>query len=270
MYKKLYLIFKWIIINQFEFNIKKFLNFFRNLNWFINDYYKFKKNYNGEITLKPCLHDKNNNSGDYKNEYFIQDLLVAQKIFKNRPLFHLDIGSRIDGFVAHIASFRNIEIMDIRNIDLKIENINYKIFDITDRLLFIKYPYLLNCYDSISCLHTLEHIGLGRYGDSVNSSIYIEALKNISKLLKLNGLFYLSVPVGYPKVEFNANRIFSINDLINKLNDYNLNIRSIILIDEYGNLKGDFTINKISEVISICNSSYHLAIFELEKCVKLQ
>lgn len=39
-------------------------------------------------------------------------------IFDSSPQRHLDVGSRIDGFVAHVASFREIEVIDIRPVDI--------------------------------------------------------------------------------------------------------------------------------------------------------
>jgi hypothetical protein len=36
-------------------------------------------------------------------------------IHKLNPVRHIDIGSRIDGFVANVAAFRKIEVLDVRN-----------------------------------------------------------------------------------------------------------------------------------------------------------
>ena len=62
------------------------------------------------------LHDYHDNAGILKGHYFHQDLIVANSIFKNQPRRHIDIGSRIDGFVSSVASFREIEVIDIRPI----------------------------------------------------------------------------------------------------------------------------------------------------------
>ena len=82
-------------------------------------------------------------AGESQGHYFHQDLLVANQIFLNSPDRHIDIGSRVDGFVAHVASFREIEIMDIRDMpkskhnnitflrrDLMIKDTSYK--ELTD------------------------------------------------------------------------------------------------------------------------------------------
>ena len=48
---------------------------------------------------------------------------MAQKIFEARPLRHVDVGSRIDGFIAHVASFRVVEEIDIRPSPMQIKNV---------------------------------------------------------------------------------------------------------------------------------------------------
>ncbi|HOW57668.1 MAG TPA: hypothetical protein PKZ12_06675, partial [Smithellaceae bacterium] len=87
---------------------------------FLKDYREIKKQaaQNNMIfplgKLYPCLEEANQDSGTTSGHYFHQDLLVAGKIFQNNPVKHVDIGSRIDGFVAHVAAFREIEVFDIR------------------------------------------------------------------------------------------------------------------------------------------------------------
>jgi hypothetical protein len=60
------------------------------------------------------LDDYRHQAGDASGHYFHQDLLVASFIRQANPIRHIDVGSRIDGFVAHVASYRHIEVIDIR------------------------------------------------------------------------------------------------------------------------------------------------------------
>ena len=80
--------------------------------------------------MHPCLFDKHEAGGIASGHYFFQDLIVAQKIFLRNPVKHVDIGSRIDGFVAHVATFREIEVFDIRPIQSIINNIKFKKADL--------------------------------------------------------------------------------------------------------------------------------------------
>jgi hypothetical protein len=56
----------------------------------------------------PCLHDWYEEGGTTRSEYFWQDLLVARMVFETKPEKHVNIDSRVDGFVAQVASFREI------------------------------------------------------------------------------------------------------------------------------------------------------------------
>jgi hypothetical protein len=60
------------------------------------------------------LLDYSSQAGVAGGHYFFQDLWAARKIFAVHPEKHFDIGSRIDGFVAHVLSFMAVSMMDIR------------------------------------------------------------------------------------------------------------------------------------------------------------
>ena len=138
------------------------------------------------MTFHPCLYDWYEEGGTTKDEYFWQDLYVARKIYANAPVKHVDIGSRVDSFVAHIASFREIEVFDIRPISTLIPGIVFKQADFMKPL-----EHIQDYCDSISCLHALEHFGLGRYGDPINPSGYELGIENMAKMLKSSGVFYV-------------------------------------------------------------------------------
>ncbi|HEY0057388.1 MAG TPA: DUF268 domain-containing protein [Pedobacter sp.] len=243
---------KWVIINQFGINPKKFfLGFFRLIRYY-KEYRQFRKNYKGRITFQPCLHDSYDDAGDTKSEYFIQDLHVAQLINISNPHKHVDVGSRIDGFVANIASSREIEILDIRTVEISVKNINFNQCDIMETSS--RYH---NYTDSLSCLHSLEHFGLGRYGDPINPVGYIAAFNNLAAMLINNGLFYLSIPLGIEQVQFNAYRIFSYNSIIDLSTNANLKLEDFYLVRDgkliqrldFDNLSND--LEKVTHVLAI-------------------
>lgn len=157
----------------------------------------------------PCLTDRSQESGTLAEHYFYQDLHVARKVFANNPARHVDIGSRIDGFVGHVASFREIEVLDVREHPPAIPGIRFTRADLTAQ----DFPLTDYC-DSLSCLHALEHFGLGRYGDPVDYNGHRVGWENMTKMLKKGGKFYLSVPIGPQRIEFNAHRVFSLPYLL--------------------------------------------------------
>ena len=207
----------------------------------------------------PCLFDEEDEGGNAKGHYFHQDLLVARKIFENNPQKHVDVGSRIDGFVSHVASFREIEVFDIRKLNSKIPNIKFTQADLMKDLGESLYNYT----DSLSCLHTLEHFGLGRYGDKIKFDGYLDGFKNLYNLLKQGGKFYFSVPIGPQRIEFNAHRVFSVKYLLEIISPKYM-IDSFSYVDDKGNLfeNVELTENDISKDFD-CN--YGCGIFDLTK-----
>jgi hypothetical protein len=157
----------------------------------------------------PCLHDLSHEAGIARGGYFYQDLWVARRIFERKPIKHVDVASRIDGFVAHVASFREIEVFDIRPMQTRAPNIVFKQCDFMNLD-----PSLRESTDSLSCLHALEHFGLGRYGDPVNINGHIDGLNALHSVLRPGGILYLSVPVGRQRIEFNSHRVFSAQTLL--------------------------------------------------------
>lgn len=182
-----------------------------------------------------CFGDHRGQSGEASGHYFHQDLIVASEIYKKSPKIHLDIGSRVDGFITHLVSFQQkVIIGDVRNLNFKNKFISYKKIDLSKDLKFKNPLSNLTKYESLSCLHVIEHIGLGRYGDSINPLGYLSALKNLSLLLKENGKLYLSHPCGETRVEFNGHYVFSIKYFYKLIKKFNLNFEEIHLINDEG------------------------------------
>lgn len=208
--------------------------------------------------LYPCLQEKNQESGVLAEHYFYQDLHVARKIFQNKPVKHVDIGSRVDGFVAHVASFRDIEIMDVRDLHIAIPSIKFARADLS-ALNFSLTDYC----DSLSCLHALEHFGLGRYGDPVDYEGHLTGWKNMSKMVKQGGKFYFSVPIGEQRIEFNAHRVFSLAYLMNLIEQY-YSIDSFAYINDGGEFIADAPLDDAA-IARNCGCHYGCGIFELTK-----
>ena len=204
-------------------NIQILLNFYpkkiiaglRNLPYFYRCKKAFKKSLGNDPDFKIsrnyfCLTDMNEASGNLPKHYFLQDLYFAQKIVENKPTKHVDIGSRIDGFVAHLASFMEVEVLDVRPLKNTIKNVRFIQADLMDCNF-----HLNNYCASVSCLHVIEHLGLGRYGDTIDAQGHLKGLDTIYKLLQAGGYFYFSVPIGNQRIEYNAHRIFSVDYLLN-------------------------------------------------------
>ncbi len=197
-------------------------------------------------------------SGEIRGHYFLQDLFVARRVFERKPEVHLDVGSRIDGFVAHVASFREITVLDIRPQSMAVPNIRFVQRNVT-RLP----PDMQEIADSVSCLHALEHFGLGRYGDPLSARGYVEGFRSLSRLLATDGTLYLSVPVGHQRVEFNGHRVFSIQTILDLAAD-EFELRAFSYIDDSGTLHENVTLSG-SDALTSFGLDYGCGIFELRK-----
>jgi hypothetical protein len=196
---------------------------------YFHDLASFRSKYDGRLELRPCLHDRRGEGGAIRDEYFWQDLLVARRIHEASPAKHVDVGSRVDGFVAHVASFREIEVFDIRPTVVSVPGVVFRQADFTKPV-----DGLRDYCDSLSCLHALEHFGLGRYGDPIDPDGLERGLASMACLLRENGVFYLSVPIGNSRVEFNAHRICDPEDLVASAARLSLCLTSLVLVRPEG------------------------------------
>jgi len=223
-------------LTQFGINTHQFRMGLKGVLPFVRDYNNFNKQFQQQTDFKstgfyPLLADRYDAAGVASGHYFHQDLYVATKIFEANPKRHVDVGSRIDGFVAHVASFRKIEIIDIRHIESKSKNITFMQADLMSDVFTIaeKTP-------SLSCLHAIEHFGLGRYGDPLDLDGHKKGIKNLASCLEDGGTLYLSTPVGKPRIEFNAHRVFDIHYLLHLFKLEGLNLTSFAYVNDNGEL----------------------------------
>lgn len=206
----------------------------------------------------PCLADRYLPSGTTRGHYFRQDLFVARRIFESNPEVHVDVGSRVDGFVAHVACFREIQVFDIRFSTDTIPKIRFVQQDIVNLA-----PSMHGITDSLSCLHALEHFGLGRYGEPLMADGYVHGFRSLANLLEPGGILYLSVPIGQQRIEFNGHRVFGVKTILDKVAEQ-FDIERFSYIDD----AGDFHENVAPEPAGVATSFnlvYGCGIFELRK-----
>lgn len=157
----------------------------------------------------PILSEWDESSGSL-GAYFFQDQLVARWIYDAAPTRHVDVGSRIDGFIGSLSIFREVEVIDIRPQPEAVARVKFHQLDLMSNLP----GNWLEATDSLSCLHTIEHFGLGRYGDSIDPDGHLKGLAQLQKMVTPGGRLYLSTPIGPQRIEFNAHRIFAAETLL--------------------------------------------------------
>lgn len=194
--------------------------------FFLLDFFRYKiSSLNETVEIKdlyPCLSDRSSLSQTGKGHYFYQDTWALEKVFKNMPNKHIDVGSRIDGFVGQCSSFCEVEFVDLRPVDLGLSKLKMVEGNI------LNLPYENNSVESLSSLHVIEHIGLGRYGDQIDFDGSKKALKELQRIMKVNGYLYLGVPVGRERVMFNAHRVHFPKTIIKNLDQCELQEFSVV------------------------------------------
>ena len=160
--------------------------------------------------LNPCLRDWTEPAGAVATEYFWQDLWAATKIAGAQPENHVDIGSRLDGFVAHLLCFMPVTVVDIRPLSTAVPRLTF----VQDDATILK-GFADLSVSSLSSLHAIEHFGLGRYGDPLDPDAPFKCLSSLKRVLSRNGRLYLSVPIGRERLEFNAHRVFAPSTILN-------------------------------------------------------
>jgi len=208
--KFLYSLYLLLIPIKDYFNFRIF-SFVKDYYWFfsqIKQYNRLNNNPNfNSIILYPCLMDKTNYT-PVEPIYFWQDVWFAKHLFKYRPEVHCDIGSSYKT-ISIIAQFTKVIFVDIRPPSIIAPNVEFIEGDI------LNLPFKNESFDSLSSLCVIEHIGLGRYGDTIDPYGSEKAINELKRVLRKGGLLYLSIPVDNEnKIYFNAHRAFTRDYLI--------------------------------------------------------
>jgi hypothetical protein len=202
----------------------------------------------------PILDERNLAAGTAKGSYFHQDLWAARKIYARRPEKHIDVGSRVDGFIAHLLTFMPVSVIDIRPMESEVAGLEFVQDDATRLSSFAD-----QSVDSISSLHAAEHFGLGRYSDPVDPEACYTFMKNLERVLRPGGRLYFAVPIGRERVEFNAHRVFSPATIVENFG--RLTLVSFSAVDDDGSLHENGDYRSLQEI------NYGCGLFEFTKPV---
>lgn len=195
----------------------------------------------------PIYEDFKSQAGTASGHYFHQDLLVASLIHLARPERHIDVGSRTDGFVAHVASYREIEVLDVR----PLESTGHDQIKFMQADLMQLGESMAGICDSLSCLHALEHFGLGRYGDPIDPDGHLKGFDNFHKMLRPGGTLYVSFPIGKSEVHFNAHRVFEPTEIL-AWSKEKFQLLRFDYVDDQGNLHREASLSSPPQVSHGC------------------
>jgi SAM-dependent methyltransferase len=178
------------------------------------------------LDLYPCLSDRTATTG-FDAQYVYQAAWAAQRIAKASVASHVDIGSDIR-FVGMLTAITPVLFVDIRPVRLDLPGFECR----PGSLLAL--PFDDRSIASLSCLHVIEHVGLGRYGDPLDPEGAAKAAREITRVLATDGTTLVSVPVGRPRIQFNGQRVFSIDEVVRLFAD--LALVELSIVDGAGRL----------------------------------
>ena len=214
--------------------IKIFKSIARKIRWiwrfwkFIIEYLEFKNQIDEErLSLSwgdryLCLDDKTKNTG-FDRHYLYHPAWAARILAETKPALHIDISSTLS-FATMLSAFMPVHFYDYRPADVELSNLKSEAGNL------VNLPFLDSSVVSLSCMHVVEHIGLGRYGDPIDPNGDLKAMKELKRVLAVGGNFLFVVPVGKPRVMFNAHRVYSYNQVVEYF--FGLNLVSFALISE--------------------------------------
>lgn len=210
--------------------------------WFVRDWIRYKQHAPKEkiagINLFPILDEKVSLT-PFDAHYFYQEIWAMKQILKRRPDKHVDLASKYN-FAGYLSLFLPVEFVDLRPTTARLPQLK------VIRANILHLPYKRNSLTSLSSLHVIEHIGLGRYGDAVDPNGTKKAIKEMIRVVKPGGYIYLSLPIGEYRMCFNAHRIHTPEMIIKKFKGCKLvefsaiddegSLHEIVDWRKYGNL----------------------------------
>jgi SAM-dependent methyltransferase len=179
----------------------------------------------------------------YDSHYLHQDSWAARRVAEHAPARHVDVGSRVD-YVCFLGAIVPVTFVDIRPLEAQVENVE----SVAGSVLAM--PFEDRSVESLSCLHVVEHIGLGRYGDPLDPSGSQHAIGELQRVLTPGGQLLLSLPVGRPRVCFNAHRVHDPREVRELVDE--LELVEFSGVDDTGAFKRHRTLDELADQSYAC------------------
>ena len=159
-----------------------------------------------ERDLYAILDEKTATMG-YEPHYTYHCAWACRELAQAKPSLHVDISSSM-AFVTMASAWVPVVHYDFRIPEIVLSGLTVGQADLC--ALDMK----SNSLESVSCLHVLEHVGLGRYGDPLNPRGDRCAAEELARVLAPGGLLLVVVPVGRSRVNFNAHRVYALPQVL--------------------------------------------------------
>jgi SAM-dependent methyltransferase len=152
----------------------------------------------------------------FDKHYVFHTAWAARKIADLRPKQHIDIASSLI-FVGSVSAFVPTRFIDFRPAEMNLSNLK------TEPGTLMQLPFANDVVESLSCMHVVEHVGLGRYGDPLDYDGDIKAAKELSRVVAPGGTLLFVVPIGgTARIQFNAHRIYTYEQVLDLFPSFDL------------------------------------------------
>lgn len=137
---------------------------------------------------------------EFDKHYIYLGAWAARRIVAYAPEQHTDVGSQIS-FATVIGATVPVQFVEFRKVPIKLTGFDSIAGDL------LNLPFRDSSISSLSCLHVIEHVGLGRYGDPLDPMGTIKAARELCRVLRPGGQLLIGIPQGRPRTCYNAHRV---------------------------------------------------------------
>ena len=184
--------------------------------------------FESKIEIAPIL-DENTSDMGYEPHYTYHLAWAARKLKSRAPVKHYDFSSSL-AFCAIASAWIDIFHFDYRSPTITLAGLRAGQADL------MGLPFPDGSLDSVSCMHVVEHVGLGRYGDPIDPQGDRNAAAELSRVLAPGGHLLFVVPVGEPRICFNAHRVYGLSQVLDLFTTLKLEDYAIVPDDYFGGM----------------------------------
>jgi SAM-dependent methyltransferase len=199
--------------------VKRLLKAALGYKFYLKDYLSIRKELkkakrDDKVEILPCVFERTATTW-FDTHYVYHPAWALRIVKKVNPSSHIDISSTLH-FCSALSAFYPVKFYDYRPANIRLDNLETGFADLCNL------HFEDDSVQSLSCMHTVEHIGLGRYGDPIDINGDGIAIKELQRVVAPGGHLLFVTPVGKPKIMFNAHRIYSYNQIVTLFNKMEL------------------------------------------------
>jgi SAM-dependent methyltransferase len=179
-------------------------------------------------TIWPILNEDTSQTA-FDRQYIYHPAWACRVLRRTNPPMHYDFSSTLN-FMAMASAWVPMTFCDYRPAPLQLDGLTTR----GENLTQLSFPD--NSLDSVSCMHVLEHVGLGRYGDVLDYDGDLKAIAELTRVVRAGGDLLIVLPLGRTAlIQFNAHRIYTWEGILEMFRE-RFDLVESALIPEQANL----------------------------------